>query len=86
MVSVLMAEFSEQILTRGGVHEVLVQLPDRRGHAILLECVVVAHPRGCEDKEEGVLQFASLPSFSSFVLLPEELQGSGEYVTNDGSS
>lgn len=83
MVSVLVAELAEQILSGGRVHEVLVQLADGGRHAVLLEGVVVAHPRRCEDKQEGVLQLARLPSFSPLVFLPEELQRSGEDVADD---
>lgn len=83
VVAVLVAEFAQQVLARRWVHEVLVQLPDRRRHAVLLEGVVVTHPTRSEDEQERVLQLASFPSFSAFVLLPQEFQSSGEDVAHN---
>lgn len=65
-----MAKLSKKLFARGGVHELLVQFSDRDWHTVLLESVVVSHPRGGEDEQEGVLELASLPVLSSFEFLP----------------
>ena len=67
-----MAELSEKLLAWGGVHEFLIQFSDRDRHAVLLKGVVVSHPRGGEDEQEGVLKLACLPALSSLEFLPKE--------------
>lgn len=73
VVSHLVAKLSKQIFARSRVHKIVVELSDRMRHAVLLKRIVVSHPRTGEDEKESIFQFVSFPSFSSLILLPEEL-------------